>query len=182
MQLEDVAAEATEAAGRAKAVAADIEALLWWEEGRIFGAYDVARSVPLRGIGAMGLLPAASRALAESEVTQRLAVRHLGPGGPMWGPHGFAAGKIDPGTGVGSFVQWDGNAVWGATVYWAYLVAARLDLWSEARRLHRQLRGLIDAHGFREFYDACTGQPGGAGDVSGFSWPALALDMTDPSE
>jgi hypothetical protein len=100
----------------------------------------------------------------------------------MWGPHGFAAGKIEPGAGVGSYVQWDGNAVWGATAYWAYLVAARLGLWIEARQLRDRLRGLIDAHGFREFYDAWTGQPGGAGEVSGFSWPALALDMTVPSE
>jgi hypothetical protein len=72
--------------------------------------------------------------------------------------------------------------VWGATVYWAYLVAARLGRWAEARQLRDELLALIDAHGFREFYDACTGQPGGAGARSGFSWPALALDMTIPSE
>jgi hypothetical protein len=32
-------------------------------------------------------------------------------------------------------------------------------------------------------YDAWTGQPGAAGAVSGFSWPALALalDMTVPT-
>ena len=100
----------------------------------------------------------------------------------MWGPCGFAAGTIDAGNGVGSHVQWDGNAVWGATAYWAYLVAARLGRWAEARRLRDELRDLIDAHGFREFYDACTGDPGGAGATSGFSWPALVLDMTIPSE
>jgi hypothetical protein len=175
-------AEAAEAQGMAKIVARDVEALLWWEEGRIFVAHDISRSVQLPGIGAMGLLPAASRALAESGLSTRVAERHLRPDGPMWGPHGFAAGKIEPGAGVGSYVQWDGNAVWGATAYWAYLVAARLGLWIEARQLRDRLRGLIDAHGFREFYDAWTGQPGGAGEVSGFSWPALALDMTVPSE
>ena len=99
----------------------------------------------------------------------------------MWGPFGFAAGTISPGSGVGSYVQWDGNAVWGATAYWAYLLAARLGRWVEARRLRDQLTGLIDAHGFREFYDAETGEPGGAGATSGFTWPALALDMTIPS-
>jgi hypothetical protein len=79
---------------------------------------------------------------------------------------------------VSAFVQWDGNAVWGATAYWAYLLAARLDRWAEARRLRDQLAHLIDSHGFREFYDATTGEPGGAGEESGFSWPALILDMT----
>jgi hypothetical protein len=99
----------------------------------------------------------------------------------MWGPFGFAAGTVAPGAGVRSYVQWEGNAVWGATTYWAYLVAARLGEWAEAGQLRDQLRRLIDAHGFREFYDGWTGQPGGAGAESGFSWPALALDMTIPS-
>jgi len=171
-------AEALEADAMAAAVAQDVEALLWWDEGRIFAAYDLTRSLPLQGIGAMGLLPAASRALAQSGLSQRVAERHLRPDGPMWGAYGFAAGTIAPGKGVGAYVQWDGNAVWGATAYWAYLLAARLGRWTEARRLRGQLTGLIDAHGFREFYDALTGQPGGAGAESGFSWPALVLDMT----
>ena len=107
----------------------------------------------------MGLLPAASHALAASGLSERVAERHLQRDGPMWGPFGFAAGTISPGSGVGSYVQWDGNAVWGATAYWAYLVAARLGRWVEAGRLRDQLTGLIDAHGFREFYDAETGEP-----------------------
>ena len=190
LALEEVAAalrsrgratDAEQVETMAEAVARDIEALLWWDEGRIFVAHDVARSAQLPGIGAMGLLPAASRAMTESGLSQRVAERHLGPDGPMWGPFGFAAGTIAPGAGVGSYVQWDGNAVWGATAYWAYLVAARLGRWVEAAELREQLRRLIDLHGFREFYDAWTGQPGGAGADSGFSWPALALDMTIPS-
>src|SRR5208283_4190436 len=110
-----------------------------WDEGRIFAAYDLTRSLPLQGIGAMGLLPAASRALAQSGLSQRVAERHLRPDGPMWGAYGFAAGTITPGKGVGAYVQWDGNAVWGATAYWAYLLAARLGWWAEARRLREQL-------------------------------------------
>jgi hypothetical protein len=174
-------AEAAQLEATAKAVARDTEALLWWDEGRIFVAHDVSRSRQLPGIGAMGLLPAASGALTESGLSTRVAERHLRPDGPMWGPFGFAAGTITPGGGVRSYVQWDGNAVWGATAYWAYLVAARLGEWVEAGQLRDQLKGLIDAHGFREFYDGWTGQPGGAGAESGFSWPALALDMTIPS-
>jgi len=174
-------ADAKEAEATAAVVARDLGALLWWEEGQVFAAYDVTRSFPLQGIGAMGLVPAASRALAESGLSQRVAERHLRPDGPMWGPCGFAAGTISPGSGVGAYVQWDGNAVWGATAFWAHLLAARLGRWAEARRLRDQLAALIDAHGFREFYDAMTGEPGGAGAGSGFSWPTLILDMTIPS-
>jgi hypothetical protein len=191
LALEEVAAacsargrqeDAAEAERAAEAVARDLESLLWWDEGRIFVAYDVSRSAQLLGTGAMGLLPGASHIVMEMGLSEQVAERHLRPEGPLWGPFGFAAGTIVPGAGVGSHVQWDGNAVWGATVYWAYLVAARLGRWAEARRLRDELRALIEAHGFREFYDACTGQPGGAGARSGFSWPALALDMTTPSE
>ena len=95
----------------------------------------------------------------------------------MWGPRGFAAGTVRPGGGVGSFVQWDGNAVWGATAYWAHLLAMRLERVAEARRLRTELETLVRAHGFREFYDAWSGEPGGAGAESGFTWPALVLEM-----
>ncbi len=170
--------EAREAEAMAEAVALDVAELLWWEQGQIFVAYDLTGSRQLHGIGAMGLIPAASRALAESGLSSRVAERHLRRNGAMWGQHGFAAGSLSPGSGVGAFVQWNGNAVWGATVYWAYLLAARLGRWAEARRARDQLAGLIDAHGFREFYDAETGDPGGAGAESGFSWPTLILDMS----
>jgi len=175
-------AEAEVGEARASVVARDCGALLWWEEGHIFGAHDVARSAPLHGIGAMGLVPAASRAVTESGLSRKVADHHLRPDGPMWGPRGFAAGTIVPDGGVGAYVQWDGNAVWGATAYWAYLLAARLGWWAEARRLRDQLVGLIDRQGFREFYDALTGEPGGAGSGSGFTWPTLVLDMVVPPE
>ena len=154
--------EANEIEAAAELVARDISALLWWEEGQIFVAYDLTRTRQLRGIGAMGLIPAASRALAKSGLSERVAERHLGPDGPMWGPFGYAAGTIRPEHGVGTYVQWDGNAVWGATAYWAYLLAARLGRWAVARRLRDQLASLIDAHGFREFYDV-SDRPAGRG-------------------
>jgi hypothetical protein len=175
------AADAIEAESTAGRVAGDLEALLWWEEARIFVGYDLTRSLQLQGTGAMGLVPCASRALAESGLSRRVAERHLCPGGPLWGPYGFSAGVVAR-KELGPYVQWDGNAVWGATAYWAYLVAARLGWWPEARRLRNQLAALINAHDFREFYDALTGQPGGAGAGSGFTWPALVLDMTVPPD
>ena len=138
LALEEVAAacrargratEATECDAVAGAVAQEMVSLLWWEDARLFVAYDLTGSCQLQGTGAMGLIPAASRTLAQSGQSQRVAERHLRADGPLWGPQGFAAGALTPGAGVGAYVQWDGNAVWGATVYWAYLVAARLGRW-----------------------------------------------------
>ena len=187
LALEEVAAacsargrqlEAHEAEVMAEMVARDVAELLWWDRGPVSLPMTSPCPAGCDGIGAMGLIPAASRNLAESGLSGRAAARHLRREGPMWGQHGFAAGSLSPGSGVGAFVQWNSNTVWGATAYWAYLLAARLGRWPEARRVRDQLASLIDAHGFREFYDAETSEPGGAGVESGFTWPTLILDMT----
>jgi hypothetical protein len=125
----------------------------------------------------MGLVPAAARAFAERGRAADVADHHVRPGAPMWGPKGYAAGTVRADAGVSSFVQWDGNAVWGATAYWAHLLALRVGRVAQARRLRAQLEALVRASGFREFYDAWSGEPGGAGAESGFTWPALVLDM-----
>jgi hypothetical protein len=161
----------------ARLVADDIREHLWWDKEEIFVGHDLVAGRQLEGIGAMGLIPAAAEATAKAGLTTRVANRHLRPGAGMWGPHGFAAGIVKADAGVGDFVQWSGNAVWGATVYWAHLVALRIARVDLAARLRAELEGLIRAHGFREFYDAWSGDPGGAGSGSGFTWPTLALEM-----
>jgi hypothetical protein len=186
LALEEVAA-ACQARGRtaqaswaertADAVSEEMERLLWSDEGHIFVAYDVVGRRQLRGVGAMGLLPAAAGRIAARGFSADVADHHLHPGAPMWGPKGFAAGRVSPSAGVRSYVQWDGNAVWGATSYWAHLLALRIGNLEAAARLRSDLETLVTAHGFREFYDACTGEPGGAGAESGFTWPALTLEM-----
>jgi hypothetical protein len=170
-------AESSWAEQRAEAVADAMEALLWWDEGHIFVAHDVVGRRQLQGVGAMGLVPAAAAVFAERGLSAEVADHHLRPGSPLWGPMGYAAGTVRPGAGVGSFVQWDGNAVWGATAYWAHLVAVRLGRLESAQLLRSQLQELVLRHGFREFYDAWSGEPGGAGAQSGFTWPALVLEM-----
>ncbi len=170
-------AEAAWAETTAGAVADAVDAFLWWDAGQLFVAYDLVGRRQLPGVGAMGLIPAAARAFAGRGRTADVAAHHLRPGAPMWGPRGYAAGTVRSGAGVGDFVQWDGNAVWGATVYWAHLVALRAGRRDEATRLRAELEALVRAHGFREFYDAWSGEPGGAGAESGFTWPALVLEM-----
>ncbi len=186
LALEEVAAacrargravDASWADATADTVAEAMEQELWWEDGRIFVAYDLVGRRQLQGTGAMGLIPAAARRFAERGVSATVADRHLCPKGPMWGPQGFAAGTVTAGAGVHSFVQWDGNAVWGATAYWAHLLAMRLGRVDVAGKVRSDLEALVGAHGFREFYDAWSGEPGGAGAESGFTWPALVLEM-----
>lgn len=169
--------DASRLADRAVRVASDIVDRLWWDEQEIFAGYDLTADRRLRGIGAMGLISAASAVLAEEGFSARVGARHLRPGEGMWGRRGYAAGEVTAGAGVGDVVQWRGNAVWGATVYWAHLLALRVGRLDLAAQLRAELEALIRAHGFREFYDAWSGDPGGAGAESGFTWPALVLDM-----
>nr|QQZ49812.1 hypothetical protein JKL49_24070 [Phenylobacterium glaciei] len=67
--------------------------------------------------------------------------------------------------------------VWGATQYWAHLVLSRLGRIETAQRATAELGVLIEGSGFREFYSAVTGRGHGAGEVGGFTWPALILEM-----
>jgi hypothetical protein len=166
----------------AQEVADATASLLWSEPDQLFGAYDVVRRRSIGGVGAMGLIPAATTTMVERGLSAAVADHHLHPEAPMWGPRGFAAGAVRPGAGVRDFVQWDGNAVWGATVYWAHLLALRLGRLGEAQLLRHQLEELIVLHGFREFYDAWSGEPGGAGARSGFTWPALVVEMAAGEE
>ena len=163
----------------AEAAAHELVARSWWPEGRIFVAYDLAGRRQLTGVSAMGLVAAASRAMVRLGFSAQVASSHLHPGAPLWGPRGFAAGRVREGAGVGAFVQWEGNAVWGATAYWAHLLAVRLGRGDLAQVVRSQLESLVEKHGFREFYDAWTGEPGGAGSESGFTWPTLLLEMLD---
>ena len=55
--------------------------------------------------------------------------------------------------------------------------ALRADQPERASQLRTELEVLVGQHGFREFYDAFSGDPGGAGAESGFTWPALLLEM-----
>jgi hypothetical protein len=170
------------ATSTAQEVADAAAALLWSESDHLFGAYDLVSRRRLGGVGAMGLILAATTAMVERGLSVAVADSHLRPGTPMWGPLGFAAGTVHPNAGVRDFVQWDGNAVWGSTVYWAHLVALRLGRLRDAQRLRRQLEELIVVHGFREFYDAWSGEPGGAGARLGFTWSALILEMAAGEE
>lgn len=149
----------------------------WWAEGRLFGGWDCVGRRPLRGVSATGVIAAASGRMVSGGYSEVVRSAHLGPGGPMWGPYGLAAGRADPAGGVARFVQWRGNAVWGATAYWAHLALRAGGRAAEAREVRLRMEELVEREGFRELYDVFTGAAGGAGEESGFTWPALVLEM-----
>ena len=161
----------------ADAVADAVQTHLWWEEGHIFVAYDLVGERQLRGVGAMGLIPAAARGFIDRGVATDIADHHLRPGAPMWGPMGFAAGVVAPGAGVAPFVQWDGNAVRarrpiGPTCWRCVWAAA-----TPPARCGKSSRHGSAPTASAVCYDAWSGEPGGAGEESGFTWPALLLEM-----
>ena len=89
-------ADAAWAETTAEAVADEIDARLWWAEGHLFVAYDLVGGQQLPGVGAMGLLPAAARSMAERGISSAVADRHLCPGAPMWVLEDSPPGRSDP--------------------------------------------------------------------------------------
>lgn len=170
-----LAREATGGGDRARAVAAWAMDHLWGDD--CFGGWDAVAGRPLA-------VPTAAAALLAScdsvplDAAERFVDRWLTPGSGFWGPCGISFNPLDPDLRLdGGHELWAGNDVWGAAMYWAFLALRRVGAEGLARRVVDQLDALVDRHGFREYYDAFTGEPGGAGADGGFSWPALGHAM-----
>jgi len=71
---------------------------------------------------------------------------------------------------------WRGPCIWISMNWIAARAAARAGRADVARYITLRTAQLIDRTGFREFYDPGTGEGGGA---TGFTWPALVLDMIE---
>jgi hypothetical protein len=163
---------------RSRMIADAVMERLWWEEEQVFVARDRLRDAPLKVLTAGGLVPAASRLLQEDGRVRSAIARHLAPtGSPLWGSHGISFNPIvrDRVTDEGS--PWRGNAASALTQYWAHLVLTRTGRGSDARVARAQLESNIETHGFREYFDALTGEPRGAEDCL---LPCLVLDMDEP--
>ena len=164
---------------RAEMIAEAILERLWWEEEETFAGFDRRRGEPLRTVTAGGLLPAATNALLEEGAAKRTVERYLRPSGsPLWGPKGISFNPVDPhAEGLEEALPWRGNVVLGATQYWGHLALVRAQRPADARVARKQIEERIEARGFRERYDALTGEGYGAGTDDGFTWPALVLEM-----
>lgn len=164
---------------RTEMIAEAIVERLWWDDQEIYAGFDRQRGEPLHTVTGGGLVPAATRSLYEEGSAKRAVERHLRPGGaPLWGQKGISFNPVSPDHPFDpDEILWQGNSVWGATQYWAHLCLMRVQRTSDARLVREQLEELIAEQGFREFYDAITGEGRGAGADDGFTWPALVLEM-----
>lgn len=170
-----------EFARRSATIAAQIHEILWSEERSLFLGFDLIaqRRLDVPTLG--GIVAAASEALAASGLGSRVTTMHLGDSSAFWGPAGIAFNPLETHTRFTSGLLWRGPVASGATHYWSYLVAARNGARAAATRLRMQLASLIKLSGFREFYDAQSGEGLGAGTPMGFTWPTLVLDMNEIS-
>ncbi len=164
---------------RAEMISEAILERLWWEEEEIFAGFDRRREEPLRDVTAGGLVPTAAISLLDEGTAKRSVERYLRPSGsPLWGPKGISFNPVDPDAEPnGDALPWRGNVVLGPTQYWGHLALVRAKRPADARVARKQLEERIEDQGFREFYDAVTGDGLGPVDPPGSTWPALVLEM-----
>jgi hypothetical protein len=167
---------------RARAIAEQMRALLWSEERTLFVGFDHVGQRRLDAATLGGIIAAASTAMVAAGLGARVAEKHLdAASSTFWGAAGIAFNPTDTATRYDEGMLWRGPVASGATHYWSWLVATRNSAQAAASRLRTQLLALIEGAGFREFYDAQAGTGLGAGVPTGFTWPALVLDMKAPS-
>jgi Mannosylglycerate hydrolase MGH1-like glycoside hydrolase domain len=156
--------------------------LMWDERQNLFVGYDHVAQRQLTTPTMGGVIAAASQCMRERGLSQRV-VGLLRPGGS--GFVGQAGLSFNPITGEApnhGGMLWRGDVVSAANHYWAYNVLQRQGEPDLAEHARTQLEALIAISGFREFYDAESGEGVGAGSSSGFTWPALVLDMGAETE
>ncbi len=162
---------------RAEMIGEGIAERLWWEDEELYVGFDRQREAPLRAVTAGGLVPSATRTLLGTGSARRAVDRHLRPNAsPLWGSSGISVAPIaddelaDP-------VPWRASGISAATCYWAHLALVHSQRPADARVAREQLESLAAKAGFREFYDALSGEGSGRGADGGFTWPALVLEM-----
>ena len=151
---------------------------LWSPGLNIFVGYDHVGERRLEVPTLGGIIAGASRFMRRTGYARRIIEAHLTPKtSKFWGPRGIAFNPLDDKPIDPKALLWRGDVVWGATQYWGYLVLSRNRRISAAKLAATQMATLISRSGFREFYSVITGEGFGAGAESGFTWPALVLDM-----
>lgn len=163
---------------RAASLTAAMLEQLWCEDLALFVGFDHVggRQLPVATLG--GIIAAASRSMIAAGAGAKVVSAHLQPAtSRFWGSAGVAFNLLDGREIEPRAMLWRGDVVWGATQYWAHLVLARNGLPRLATKARLQMEALIARSGFREYYSAATGQGYGAGEVDGFTWPALVLEM-----
>lgn len=114
----------------------------------------------------------------EEEATH-VVKKHLLNPDTFWGRYGVRTvskqeSAYDPDGYTNSF-SWRGP-VWFAPHWFIYRGLVRYGFMHEARMIREKSAALIERHGFRECFNAETGEPQGARD---FTWGTLVLDMIE---
>jgi hypothetical protein len=161
---------------RSEMIAEGVASRLWWEEQELFAAWNRSRQTRLCAVTIGGLVPAASRTLAEEGAAKRALDRHLRPSASaLWTSRGLfptppqRADREDE-------VRSQPDAVSPLGHFWAHLALVRADRLADARVARTQLEELALARGFLERFEIrADGEIAAAPDES--AWPALALEM-----
>jgi len=173
------ARRAGELDARALVFAQNMMNALWSDRLGLFVGFDYIRGLPIEIATLGGIVAAASRSVRKLGLTARVIDEHLHPAqSSFWGAKGIAFNPRNGRAIEPRSLLWRGDCVWGATQYWAHLVLSRSGQVDAAQTARLQMEALIESEGFREFYDANSGKGHGAGLTDGFTWPALALEMT----
>lgn len=163
---------------RATALAAAMHRTMWSEEFGLFIGYDHVNRRRLEVPTLSGVIAGASRSMRARGLGAKVAARLVAKENPFWGAAGVSFNPLNGGP-IPRNLLWRGDVVWGATQYWAYLALSRNGARVAAARAREQLVQLIARQGFREYYNATSGEGMGAGSRgAGFTWPALVLEMT----
>ncbi|MEX2208756.1 MAG: hypothetical protein WEF50_21280 [Myxococcota bacterium] len=163
---------------RSSMIADGIASRLWWEEQEIYAGWNRGRQSALRAVTAGGLVPAASRALAEEGTPKRVVERHLRPAASaLWSSRGISF--TPPHRKERDELEARGERPDAASPlahYWAHRVLLGADRPADARVARKQLEELALARGFQHVYEITPDEPeAAAADVS--AWPMLALEM-----
>jgi glycogen debranching enzyme len=160
-------ADAERAEARAEQTAAALREMCWSDEASFFFSYDAAEGalIPIRTVA--GFLPllagAATGEMAAALVEALTDPRRFG------GPHGVPSTAADE-------RAYDPKNYWRGPIWlnMHYLIIdglRRYGFHAEADELARKSLALVEASGYREYYDPRTGEGRGARD---FCWSTLA--------
>ena len=163
---------------RADMIAEGIASRLWWEEQEIYAAWNRSRQTRLGAVTIGGVVPAASRTLAEEGAAKRALDRHLRPSASsLWTSRGVFSTPPQRAEREEE-VRAVPDAVVPLAHFWAHLALCRADRLADARVARTQLEELALARGFLERFEVrADGEIAAAADDS--AWPALALEMRE---
>ncbi len=168
---------AAECESRARLRAAAVLAKMRGEDGLYYDLYSRHERMALVKTVA-GLFPLVLEATPKEEA-RRLVRNHLTNEREFWLPYPVPTVAADDPSFNPSFQSprksglWRGPT-WVSTSWFLLHGLLRHGFKDEAKEIAARTRRLVEAHGFREFYNPYTGEAYGA---PGFAWSTLVVDM-----